>query len=152
MHPEPEVGGSPTRTGGNGGTTIPLDPITAIGCTSGEGGLEDGGREAEVKNSSSESAMGTRKGLSSGSRRGSVFERLNAGLRVVVRSLGRPPSPHVSCRRRGFEVDPETRGELAILEGALSTANEHLLAKMTRGPISCTHSLVLRYESQPQFS
>ena len=105
-----------------------------------------------MKNSSSESVVGARKGLESEGCCGSVFECLNTGFGVVVRSLGRPPSPHVSCRRRGLEDDPGTRGELVTLDGVLSTANEYLLATMTLGPTLCTHSLVLGKESQPQFS
>jgi hypothetical protein len=128
------------------------DIVAAIGSTNGEGGLEDGGREAEVKNSSSESAAGTKKGLLSEGFCGSVVERLNAELGVVIRLLERPPSPHVSCRRRGFEEDPGTREELAVVVGGLSTTNECQSATMTRGPMLCTHFLVLWQESQPQFT
>ena len=66
-----------------------------------------------MKNSSSESTVGTKKGLLGC---GSVFERLNDGLWAVVCWLGRPPSPHVNCRRRGFEDDPGIREELIVLD------------------------------------
>lgn len=89
--------------------------------------------------------MGTRKGLLLEGCCGSVFERFNADFDIVDRSLGRPPSPHVNCRRRGFEDGPGiTREELVVLDGVLSTADECSLAIVTRDSMLCTHCLVLQ--------
>ena len=83
-----------------------------------------------MKNPSSNSAT---KGFLSEGRCGSVFERRNVHSGAIC-SPGRPPSPHVSCRRRGFEDDPGTTWEeLVALDEVLSTANEYLLATVTRG-------------------
>lgn len=117
------------------------------------GGSEGGVREAEVKNPSPDSATGTKKGFLSGGCCGSVIERPNTRSGIVVCSPEMPPSPHVSCRRRGFEDGPgTTREELVVLGEVLNTVNEYLLTTVARGQILSTHSRALEKARQPRFS
>lgn len=99
-----------------------------------------------MKNSSSESVVGTKKRPPSEGCCGSVFERLSFDIDIVVCSLGWLRSPHVSCRRRGFEDGPGTTREELVLDEVLNTADEYTSATMTRGKIVCTHSLALRWQ------
>lgn len=86
-----------------------------------------------MKYSSSDSVVGAKKGLLPGCCCGSVIEHINPGFDAAVCPLGRPPLPHVSCRRRGFEDDlGAARGKLAVLDEFLSTTNGYMSAGMSR--------------------
>ena len=109
--------------------SVSLNVIANTDCTDVEGGSDDGGREMEVTNASSESVAGTRKGLSSEGCRGSVFERLNASLGIVGCWFAWSLSPHVNCRRRGFEDEPGiTREEPVAIAEVPSTTDSYLSA------------------------
>ena len=89
-----------------------------------------------VKNSSSESAVGTRNGFSLG---GSLFGPLNIGLDMVDGLLGETFSPQVSCRRRGFDEELAREGPVVRLEDP-SPAGISLSVVIDRGRAQCALS------------